>query len=348
MALRKVVPIRAGQGSKAGQKKAVAIVGGASLLSRELQDLIKDEMLDLDVRLLAGEAARPGTVLAGALGLSDDEAVVLEPLTTESLAGAAVIFLTSNAESSANARKLAPKSRFVDLTGALEDLPGAAIRAPQAVPAEAQALQVIAHPAACALALLLPRLAAAGDLRRAIINIFEPASERGQKGLSELQKQSANLLSFQPLPKEIFDAQLAFNVLPEYGEDAPVKLCVIEARIDRNLASLLAAVKPPVPMPSLRLAQAPVFHGHSFSIWAEFAEPVAVAAIETALRHDLIDLRTEGLEPPANASAAQQNGVMAGSIRPDRNNSRAVWIWMASDNVRLAAANAIAAARSFL
>ena len=36
-----------------------------------------------------------------------------------------------------------------------------------------------------------------------------------------------------------------------------------------ELASLLAGW-PGVPMPSLRLIQAPVFHGHSFSLWVEF------------------------------------------------------------------------------
>src|SRR5207247_300203 len=75
-------------------------------------------------------------------------------------------------------------------------------------------------------------------LDRAVVTVLEPASERGQAGISELQKQSANLLSFQPLPKAVFDAQLAFNVLPEYGEDAPLALQTVEDRISRDLAAL--------------------------------------------------------------------------------------------------------------
>ena len=43
--------------------------------------------------------------------------------------------------------------------------------------------------------------------------MFEPASEHGQRGMDELHQQTVNLLSFQPLPKDVFDAQVAFNMV---------------------------------------------------------------------------------------------------------------------------------------
>ena len=36
--------------------------------------------------------------------------------------------------------------------------------------------------------------------------------------MDELHEQTVNLLSFQQLPKTVFDAQVAFNLLDRYGE----------------------------------------------------------------------------------------------------------------------------------
>jgi len=54
---------------------------------------------------------------------------------------------------------------------------------------------VIAHPAAVALALLLLRARKAGEIRTALATVFEPASERGRRGMDELHEQTVNLLT---------------------------------------------------------------------------------------------------------------------------------------------------------
>ena len=110
---------------------------------------------------------------------------------------------------------------------------------------------------------VLGRVHAFRPIRHAVVHVFEPASERGTAGIQELQQQTTSLLSFRPLEKKVFDAQLSFSLLPRYGSDAPVALEDVELRVERNLASLLEGA---VPMPSLRLVQAPVFHGHSYLV----------------------------------------------------------------------------------
>ena len=62
------------------------------------------------------------------------------------------------------------------------------------------------------LALLLLRAQKVGKIERAIVTVLEPASEHGRRGMDELHEQTVNLLSFQQLPKGVFDAQVAFNV----------------------------------------------------------------------------------------------------------------------------------------
>ena len=51
-----------------------------------------------------------------------------------------------------------------------------------------------------------------------IAQIFAPASEHGTVGVHELQQQTVSLLSFKSMPKDIFDAQVSFNMLARYGE----------------------------------------------------------------------------------------------------------------------------------
>src|SRR5438445_37867 len=119
-------------------------------------------------------------------------------------------------------------------------------------------------------------------VRRAVVHVFEPASERGAKGVDELQQQTVSLLSFKGLPKDIYDTQVSFNLLARYGEEAKPALEDIELRIERHLATLLANSSR-APMPSLRLVQAPVFHGHSFSLWVKFEENPGAEAIAKTL-----------------------------------------------------------------
>ncbi|BDC49615.1 hypothetical protein F183_A19310 [Bryobacterales bacterium F-183] len=297
----------------------VAIVGGASLLGRELQDLIRDSKLKWTVRLLSGEA--DGS--AGTITASGEDATYLEPISSEALAEADVTFLAGTRESSAEALRLDPAGQFVDLTGVVKD----------------DTMQPLLHPAAKGLALLLEKLKYAEYV---IATVFEPASERGHAGVAELQKQSSSLLSFQPLPKDVFDAQAAFNLLAEYGEDAPVSLAAVEDRIYNDLLTL----RPDANL-SLRLIQTPVFHAYGVLAFVRF--PSAVDSIESLFQKDpRIDLRTGGTEAPSTAGAAQQDGFQVGSFRKDRRDPRAWWVWMTFDNLRVAASDALEVAKELL
>ena len=131
------------------------------------------------------------------------------------------------------------------------------------------------------------------------------------------------------------------RLIARYGEEAAARLEDAELRIERHLATLLANSSH-APMPSLRLIQAPVFHGHSFSLWVEFEKNPGVKALEKALSSDPIDVRTADMEPPNNVGVAGQSGIAVGAVTADRNHAAAAWFWMAADNLRLSAENAVA------
>jgi aspartate-semialdehyde dehydrogenase len=330
------------------------IVGAETLLGREIRDVASGTPLAAGMRLVdAGPETGPAETTRRFTEESG-EAFLLATLDADAIGGAQVVFLAGSEPSSRKTIKLAdaqdPRPALIDLTHALEDESGARLRAPSVEGVEKpeeDGLHVIAHPAAVALAVFLKRLRKAGELTRVVVQVFEPASERGQSGINELQQQTISLLSFKPLSKDIYDAQLSFNMLARFGEDAPQSLQSIEERIERHLASLLAH-DGGTPMPSLRLIQVPVFHGYSMSIWAEFQQNPGVQAISEALASVQIEVRGADEEPPSNVGVASQSGIVVGVIETDRNNPQACWFWLAADNLRIAAEEAVAVARGLL
>ncbi|MEO8025028.1 MAG: Asd/ArgC dimerization domain-containing protein [Bryobacteraceae bacterium] len=323
----------------------IALVGGESLRARELREVLGDRKPAPDITLFGSSDAD-----VRILTEQSEEAAIIEPLVDESLRDMRVAFLAGSPASSRKALRIASGAVLVDLSGTLEEQPHARLRAPlveaEAVPFTQEHIHVVAHPAAVGLAMFFGQLSEGVTVKRSVVEIHEPASERGQRGLDELQKQCVALLSFQKLPDDVYDTQVAFNLLARYGEEAEEPLEDIELRIDRHLATLLARW-PAVPMPSLRLIQAPVFHGYGISAWVEFEAAVNLEALAARLAAPHIDVRTSQEESPSNVGAAGQSGITV-SFEADRNHPRAAWFWIALDNLRMTADNAVAIAESAL
>lgn len=316
----------------------LSLIGGETLLGREIQEVLSDRKTG--ARITAYAASGEGN-----FGEQEGEAVYLGAFEASSLAGQEVLIVAGSIEGALKAYNLVKAAGghppLIDCTPHLEAKPEARIVAPLLEDAEQNSgwLRVLAHPAASALTLALVRLARYKPVQQAIAHIFEPASEMGKPGVSELHQQTTSLLGFKPLEKDVFDAQLGFNMLARYGEQAPAKLSTVEQRIERHVATLLSRHQSgtAIPMPSLRLIQAPVFHAYTISLWAQFNENVNAGEVAEALACAQIEIRGQDEEAPDNVGAAGQSGLIAGDIRIDRNNPRAVWLWIVADNLRLTA-----------
>jgi aspartate-semialdehyde dehydrogenase len=328
----------------------ICVAGAESLLGREVIDILATRNLAAHVKHVTGleEGEKPGGIVTEPEG----EAAFIPSFRGADLVGCRAILLAGSVEAAAQAAKLleneANPPTLIDLTGALEDNPAARLRAPMVEAAwQAAPIYAIAHPAAIVMALFLKQLSKAGAIRRVVANIFEPVSERGKKGLDELRQQTVALLSFQKLKQDVFDTQASFNMLPRYGSHAPRSLEDVEAAVERHLATLLSA-DPNIPMPSLRIVHAPVFHGYSMSVWVEFETSPAIHAFPAALATSRIEVREKEGEAPSNAGAAGHSGITVDAVTPDRNEPRACWFWIVADNLRIAAENAVEVARELL
>ncbi|HYX68519.1 MAG TPA: Asd/ArgC dimerization domain-containing protein [Terriglobales bacterium] len=319
----------------------VAIVGAGTLKGKELKEVLDAGSFPaLDVKLLDDDDA------LGQLDAVGDEATFIQSVLPEHLEHVDLAFFASEHEFThkhwGTARKAG--AAIVDLSYALEDEAGVPVRSPWieqesgngAAAPEARTV-VTAHPAASVLALLLLRAQKAGAVQRAVATVFEPVSEHGRRGMDELHQQTVNLLSFQALPREVFDAQVAFNLLARYGEKSAPTLESVERRILGHLRRLTGER---VPVPSVVLVQAPIFHGHVFSLYVETVEKVSLGGLAQSLEGEHISILHAPEDAPSNVSAAGQDQVLL-ALRADRVRENAFWLWATADNLRIIALTAV-------
>jgi aspartate-semialdehyde dehydrogenase len=326
-----------------------AIVGAASLQGKEVAEMLNERNFPAaDIRLLDDDDSM------GQLEAMGDEISFIQRVRAEQFENVDFTFFASHEESTRKNWKDARDAgnAIIDLSASLENEHGASVRslwverergeipAPELQPGPC----VTAHPVSVTLALLLLRAKKAGAIRRAVATIFEPASQHGQRGMDELHQQTVNLLSFQPLPKDVFDTQVAFNMVARYGQKSQPTLDSIEARILRHYRKIAGA---DAPQPSLLLLQAPVFHGHALAVFVEMDRALDVPALSQALTGDHVTIPGAEEDPPSNVSAAGQPDIQV-SLKTDPAQPNGVWLWLAADNLRISALTAVECAESMM
>jgi aspartate-semialdehyde dehydrogenase len=331
----------------------VAIVGASSLLGKELKQVLEDrnfpagEIILLDASPMAGtltEAAGEPTFIraldqdsfehvrfaffAGALA----DAEMNWPTTQR--AGATVIDLTGAIAQSGKGTISIPSLAGVlppHIQSGMDGLANSELRVSLGTPA------IITCTIAVALRDLKPQ--------RIALTLFPPVSERGLPGVAELEGQTTELLSFRKIAKPVFDAQIAFNLLPEYGEASQPQLNDLRRAISRDVAAFLASR---APLPAIQLVQAPVFYGYAFSAYAEFPAPVRVEEVEESFTRLGVKVGASDDPPPSNVTVAGESEIQLAHVVPDSGVSNGLWLWGVADNVRLAASNAVRIAEELI
>jgi aspartate-semialdehyde dehydrogenase len=322
----------------------IAIAGASTLVGRELKEALSESPLAAANFVLLDEEEAEGQ-----LDQVGDEITFVQAIAPDAFDRVDFTFFCGTEDLTRKHWRAALRagSTVLDLSGALDQEPGVLVRAPW-LGSEASAVDLFtpavvpANPAALALALLLERLQQAAPVHSAFATLLLPASEFGRAALDELHQQTVSLLSFQGIPRELYDTQAAYNLLAGLGEAAKVSLGAVDARIRRQYAALSQGRWPAL---ALQVVSSPVFHGHTFSVAIELERPVEIAALEEALSGGHLDLVLEETDSPSNLAATGQNDVLV-RLRPelDARNSSLVsrlWLWAASDNLRIQAQNAV-------
>jgi len=330
-----------------GNLYRAAIVGAASLKGKEIAEILNERNFPAaDIRLLDDDES------LGQLEAMGDEISFIQRVRAEQFEHVDFTFFASDQESTRRSWKDARDagSAIIDLSAALEDMSEATVRSlwiererglvtpPELQPGPC----VTAHPVSVTLALLLLRAQKAAAIHRVVATIFEPASEHGQRGMDELHQQTVNLLNFQPLPKDVFDVQIAFNMVARYGQKSQPALDSVEARVLRHYRKIAGDG---MPQPSLFLLQAPIFHGHAMAVFLEMESAVDAPSLSKAIAGDHVTVVGTEEDAPSNVGSAGQAGIQVW-VRPDPVQANGVWLWAATDNLRISALTAVECAES--
>jgi aspartate-semialdehyde dehydrogenase len=321
--------------------RRIVVAGASSLLGNELKQLLgESRFADADLRLLDEE------ILAGTLTQVSGEPAVIQAVEEDSFHHADVVFFAGSPEFARTHYPTAKEehSLVVDLTSGLRDLPGALSRIPglDSVLQQDWAQRASVYISPSGPAIICATLAAALSQFqpvRLVVILFQPASESGRAGVEELESQTAQLLSFQPVGQSTFDVQVAFNLLDRYGDASTQRLSDARARI---LAEVKQQLGMDIPTPSIQLVHAPVFYGHAFTAYAEIAVNIGGEQIVGALRAANAVVREADVQATSNVTVAGESFIHIAEPMPDEVRRGAWWFWGAADNLRMPAANALA------
>jgi aspartate-semialdehyde dehydrogenase len=197
------------------------------------------------------------------------------------------------------------------------------------------------HPATIALGRVLARIRSAFHLESLSITILDPASERGLAGVNELQEQTVELLNFQPVESKMFGGQLAFNLLAEIETARRT-----ETLVRQQLSKVLGEGLPPIGIAAI---QAPVFHSHAFSVFLELKEKPTAEEIAASLREGSgVTVHGEGGLSPSPVTVVGSDVVHVVRVASDPAQQGSCFLWVVSDNLRIAASNALQMAESLM
>jgi aspartate-semialdehyde dehydrogenase len=340
--------------AKAANSCRVAVVGASSLRGKELKQVLEDRHFPaLDIHLL------DASVMAGTLTEAGGEPTFIRAIDEESFEGVRFAFFAGSAADTEQNWQAAQRAgaTVIDLTGcptvapavasipslvsALPPRAASGVGAPQSAAFSSPSAAVIV---ACTLAAALAKF----QPQRTMALFFPPVSERDQAGIEELESQTAGLLSFRDIGRQVFDAQVAFNLLAHYGEASKPGLADVRAAIARDVAAYLAGRIPP---PAIQLVQAPVFYGYAFSAYVDLGtgvSPEAPEAIEASFASLGVKVAAADDPSPDNVSVAGESEIHLGRISADPNVTGGFWMWGAADHLRLAATNAVRIAEELI
>ncbi|WET08943.1 MULTISPECIES: aspartate-semialdehyde dehydrogenase [unclassified Pseudomonas] len=237
-------------------------------------------------------------------------------------------------------RATAAGCSVIDLSGALP-----AAQAPQVVPeANAHVLEGLKKPfqlgspspSATNLAVVLAPLRGVLDIQHVSVTANLAVSAQGREAVSELARQTAELLNVRPLEPKFFDRQMAFNLLAQVGTPDAQGHTELEKRLVHELRAVLET---PLLKISATCVQAPVFFGDSLTVSLQLGSPVDLAVVNRVLDAAAsIERVEEGDYPTAVGDAVGQDVVYVGRVRAGVDDPAELNLWLTSDNVRKGAA----------
>lgn len=184
---------------------------------------------------------------------------------------------------------------------------------------------------------------------RVFASSYQAVSGSGAKAMEELRNQVRQIERGEPVAKEIYPHQIAFNVLPQVDVFLDSGYTKEEMKLEREGRRILHHNSFRASVTCVRV---PVYRAHSIAVSAEFEKPVNISAarqtLEDAPGVDVVDApETNAYPMPLDVSGKDNCAV--GRLRKDCALENGLCFWVSGDQLlKGAALNAVQIAEELL
>ena len=273
--------------------------------------------------------------------------VVVQELTKDSFAGINFALFSAGSSISKEFGPIAAKAGcvVVDNSSCFRMDPNVPLVVPEVNGADAKKHKgIIANPnctTAITLMALYPLHQAFG-CTRIFASSYQAVSGTGAKAIAELERQVQQVVKGQPVTKEVYPHQIAFNVLPQVDSFLPTGYTKEEMKMENEGRKIMHH---PGFKASVTCVRVPVYRAHSIAVTAEFEKPVtpeaALAVLKKAPGLDVIDNPAKS-EYPLPLYQAEKYNCAVGRIRKDCALENGLSFWVSGDQLlKGAALNAV-------
>jgi len=174
-------------------------------------------------------------------------------------------------------------------------------------------------------------------IKRVVVSTYQSVSGAGKKGMDELFRQTRAIFVADPVEREKFTKQIAYNVIPHID----VFLDGGSTKEEWKMSVETQKILDPDIQVIATCVRVPVFVSHSESVNIEFERPITAEKARSILRESpgvlVIDKREdEGYITPVEA--AGEDATYVSRIRKDPTVEHGLAMWVVSDNLRKGAA----------
>jgi aspartate-semialdehyde dehydrogenase len=175
-------------------------------------------------------------------------------------------------------------------------------------------------------------------VKRIFASTYQAVSGAGARAIDELRSQSAAVAKGEPIHKEVFPHQIAFNVIPQVDAFLDTGYTKEEMKMQNEGRRIMHL---PAFSASVTCVRVPVYRAHSVALSAEFEREVTVAAAISALKK-APGLRYIDHGYPMPLDCAGQDDCFAGRVRRDCAMENGLALWVCGDQLlKGAALNAV-------
>jgi aspartate-semialdehyde dehydrogenase len=186
-------------------------------------------------------------------------------------------------------------------------------------------------------------------VKRIFASSYQAVSGTGAKAIEELKRQVEQVVSQQPVTKDVYPHQIAFNVLPQVDSFLPSGYTKEEMKMENEGRKIMHH---PAFRASVTCVRVPVYRSHSVAVTAEFEKPVSVKAAREVLGKapgvDLVD-EPENKRYPMPLFTSEKYNCEVGRIRMDCALDNGLCFWVSGDQLlKGAALNAVQIAEELI